>query len=225
MRALTRCQWSMPPGELLDKLGTAVGGSWALISRALSFACLCPCSAIMGMVTEGNLMTQMVKKRVQKSDPVSKVGPWPRAAALPLPPLVLMRSSSVLSFLLQVLYKSFKQVPADTRLGRVSRLLDKEPFVLVVSAQRCCKRSPGAEQLESDGKIPANDTLAMPALPLCPPPPQTVSDQAQVIVKHHIFSIVTRIDLLNFIMSSTSSVGSPNSVSRKDSTSSRPTTQ
>lgn len=28
----------------------------------------------MGMVTEGNLMTQMVKKRVQKTDLVSKVG-------------------------------------------------------------------------------------------------------------------------------------------------------
>ena len=93
---------------------------------------------ILGMMTEGNLMSMLVKKRVSKDDPVSKV-----------------------------LYKSFKQVPTTATLGHVSRLLDREPFVLVVSEQRCS---------DSTG----ND----------------------MSVKQTIYSIVTRIDLLNFIMSS-----------------------
>ena len=68
------------------------------------------------MMTEGNLMSMLVKKRVSKDDPVSKV-----------------------------LYKSFKQVPTTATLGHVSRLLDREPFVLVVSEQRCCEwQSPQA---------------------------------------------------------------------------------
>jgi cystathionine beta-synthase len=123
----------------------------------------------MGMVTEGNLMAQLLKKRVKATDPVSKV----RQAFehCPLRSAPLFRPSCTPpclppnTYTTQVLYKSFKQVSADASLGRVSRLLDKEPFVLVVSEQRC------------------------------------YSDQNEVVVKHHIFSIVTRIDLLNYIMS------------------------
>ncbi|EGD77014.1 cystathionine-beta-synthase [Salpingoeca rosetta] len=89
---------------------------------------------VLGMMTEGNLMSMLVKKRVTKDDPVSKV-----------------------------LYKSFKQVPTTATLGRVSRLLDKEPFVLVMAAD------------EADAS------------------------------KEKIHSIVTRIDLLNFIMKSDAS--------------------
>jgi hypothetical protein len=42
-------------------------------------------------------------------------------------------------WLFQVLYKSFKQVAATATLGRVSRMLDKDPYILVVSEQRCCE--------------------------------------------------------------------------------------
>ncbi|EGD77032.1 cystathionine-beta-synthase [Salpingoeca rosetta] len=90
---------------------------------------------VLGMMTEGNLMSMLVKKRVTKDDPVSKV-----------------------------LYKSFKQVPTTATLGRVSRLLDKEPFVLVISEQRC------------------------------------FSGKDESSLKQTIYSIVTRIDLLNFVM-------------------------
>jgi cystathionine beta-synthase len=62
------------------------------------------------MVTEGNLMSQLIRKKVSRVDPVSRV-----------------------------LYKRFKQVTAATTLGEVSRMLDREHFVLVVSAQRCCE--------------------------------------------------------------------------------------
>lgn len=93
---------------------------------------------ILGMVTEGNLMSQLIRKRVTKTDPVSRV-----------------------------LYKRFKQVTTGASLGEVSRLLDREHFVLVVSAQRC------------------------------------FADKDKASTKTTIFSIITRIDLLNFIMSQT----------------------
>lgn len=93
---------------------------------------------IEGMVTEGNLMSQLIRKKVAKKDPVARV-----------------------------LYKRFKQVTAATTLGEVSRMLDREHFVLVVSAQRC------------------------------------YSDKEKMSTKTTIFSIITRIDLLNFIMSTT----------------------
>jgi cystathionine beta-synthase len=90
---------------------------------------------IMGMVTEGNLMTNLLHRRVSKSDSVQKV-----------------------------LYKTFKQVPVTATLGQVSRMLDKEPYILVVTEQRC------------------------------------YTDAESANTKQTIFSIVTRIDLLNFIM-------------------------
>eukprot|EP00056_Hartaetosiga_gracilis_P007998 m.114843 g.114843 ORF g.114843 m.114843 type:complete len:518 (+) comp12833_c0_seq1:1063-2616(+) len=89
---------------------------------------------ILGMMTEGNLMSNLVKKRVKKSDPVSKV-----------------------------LYKRFKKVSLDTTLGAVTRHLEKEPFVLVTSEQR------------------------------------SYGSDSAVSTKESIFSIVTKIDLLNYI--------------------------
>lgn len=91
--------------------------------------------SILGMVTEGNLMSQLLRKKVKSTDLVAKV-----------------------------LYKRFKQVPTTTTLGELSRLLDRDHFVLVVSRQTC------------------------------------FSSIDESIVKTTIFSIVTRIDLLNFIM-------------------------
>eukprot|EP00055_Hartaetosiga_balthica_P018515 m.134658 g.134658 ORF g.134658 m.134658 type:complete len:530 (+) comp9662_c0_seq1:65-1654(+) len=89
---------------------------------------------ILGMMTEGNLMSNLVKKRVSKTDPVRNV-----------------------------LYKRFKKVSLDTTLGAVTRHLEKEPFVLVTSQHR---------SYESNDKMTEKET---------------------------IFSIVTKIDLLNYI--------------------------
>eukprot|EP00743_Colponemidia_sp_Colp-15_P000310 GILK01000361.1.p1 GENE.GILK01000361.1~~GILK01000361.1.p1 ORF type:complete len:521 (+),score=96.28 GILK01000361.1:144-1565(+) len=63
---------------------------------------------ILGMVTEGNLMSQIVSRRVEPTDAVSKV-----------------------------LYKQFKQVSLDTPLSQLSRIFDKAHFALVVTSQRC----------------------------------------------------------------------------------------
>ncbi|RUS77921.1 hypothetical protein EGW08_014317 [Elysia chlorotica] len=62
---------------------------------------------ILGMATVGNMMAQIVKNKVKRSDPVSKV-----------------------------MYKQFKQVHMDTSLGQLSRMLDTDHFVLIVHNQR-----------------------------------------------------------------------------------------
>eukprot|EP00051_Salpingoeca_urceolata_P026833 m.478918 g.478918 ORF g.478918 m.478918 type:complete len:538 (-) comp21273_c0_seq1:110-1723(-) len=107
---------------------------------------------ILGMVTEGNLMSQLLAGRVQKEDPVSKV-----------------------------LYKNFKQVSTHATLGEVSRKLDRNPFVLVVSSQQC------------------------------------YTDAGTSVTKSTIFSIVTRIDLLNFITTHASKSGSSVDLAALDS--------
>ncbi|ESO88456.1 hypothetical protein LOTGIDRAFT_219173 [Lottia gigantea] len=62
---------------------------------------------VLGMVTIGNLMSQIVKHKVKRSDPVNKV-----------------------------MYKQFKQISLDTTLSQLSRLLDTDHYVLVVHQQR-----------------------------------------------------------------------------------------
>jgi len=91
---------------------------------------------ILGVVTEAKLTSSVIRKKANRDDRVDKF-----------------------------LYKQFKQVGLSTKLGELSRLLDKDHFVLVTSTQ-CCYGNNG-----------------------------------QVSKKTSIFSIVTRIDLLNLITS------------------------
>ncbi|KAJ8316034.1 hypothetical protein KUTeg_006048, partial [Tegillarca granosa] len=62
---------------------------------------------ILGMVTVGNMMAQVVRSKVTPSDPVSKA-----------------------------MYKQFKKVHMGISLGQISRMLDTDHFVLVVHDQR-----------------------------------------------------------------------------------------
>lgn len=62
---------------------------------------------IVGMVTEGNLTSQIVHKRATLGDSVQKA-----------------------------LYKQFKQVTLNTTLGELSRIFDREPYALVVAVQK-----------------------------------------------------------------------------------------
>lgn len=62
---------------------------------------------IVGMVTEGNLTSQIVHKRATLADSVQKA-----------------------------LYKQFKQVTLNTTLGELSRIFDREPYALVVAVQK-----------------------------------------------------------------------------------------
>lgn len=62
---------------------------------------------VQGMVTVGHMMSQVTKGKVKVSDPVSTA-----------------------------LYKQFKTVTIETTLGRLSRMLDTDHYVLVVHDQR-----------------------------------------------------------------------------------------
>lgn len=64
---------------------------------------------ILGMVTVGNMMAQVVKGKVKKSDSVSTV-----------------------------MYKQFKQINMNTSLGQLSRMLDTDHYVLVIHGQKQC---------------------------------------------------------------------------------------
>jgi predicted transcriptional regulator len=99
---------------------------------------------VLGMVTMGNLTSQITSGRVEATDSVSKV-----------------------------LYKQFRQIPLDTKLGVLSKIFDKDHFVLVVTTQRCYSG------------------------------PQTVTQ------KTVIYGVVTRVDLLNYIVSNRREKGSP----------------
>lgn len=92
-------------------------------------------SNIMGVVTEGNLMSQILSGRVQPDDPLSTV-----------------------------LYRKFKQVSLVTTLGELSRILENYPFALVVTTQKC------------------------------------FTNTRESFEKTLVFGVVTRIDLLNFVM-------------------------
>jgi len=69
---------------------------------------------IKGMVTLGHMMSQIMRNKVKSSDPVSRV-----------------------------IYKQFKEITLDTSLGKLSRMLDTDHFVLVVHGQR---------QFQADGR-------------------------------------------------------------------------
>lgn len=63
---------------------------------------------ILGVVTEGNLMAQMIRGKINGSDLVSTA-----------------------------IYKQFRQVNMSDNIGKLSRILDKDHFALIVSKQKC----------------------------------------------------------------------------------------
>lgn len=58
------------------------------------------------MVSHGNLMSKIINSNIQATDTVGKA-----------------------------LYTQFTKINEDTTLGRVSRILEKDPFVLVIRKQ------------------------------------------------------------------------------------------
>ncbi|XP_026470149.1 cystathionine beta-synthase [Ctenocephalides felis] len=74
---------------------------------------------IVGMVTMGNLMNRIVGLKNKPQDPVEKA-----------------------------LYKQFRKITLDTTLGRVSRILEKEPFLVVVHNQRQYSSDKSAQDRE-----------------------------------------------------------------------------
>jgi len=103
---------------------------------------------IVGMVTLGNLTSQIVSGRVVPTDPVVKV-----------------------------VYKQFKQIPVTTSLATLSKIFDKDHYALVTTTQKCYS-APGS-----------------------------------VTEKTVVFGVVTRIDLLHYIVENQKKLGSAGSQS------------
>ncbi|XP_049951948.1 cystathionine beta-synthase isoform X1 [Schistocerca serialis cubense] len=75
--------------------------------------------SVQGMVTMGNLMSRLVNSRALPTDPVEKV-----------------------------LYRQFRKITLDTSLGKLSRLLERDHFVLVTHSQRLYTNSNVVETRE-----------------------------------------------------------------------------
>jgi len=98
---------------------------------------------VIGMVTEGNLMSHITQGRAQGSDPITKV-----------------------------LYRQFRQIEPKTPLSTLSKIFDTDHFALVITTQRVYGSKP-----DSSAAIKSN-----------------------FVEKKIVFGLVTRIDLLNFIV-------------------------
>jgi len=73
----------------------------------------------------------------------------------------------------KVLYRQFKEIDPKTPLSTISRIFDTDHFALVVTTQKCYAGS--KRSLSGEGQ--------------------------KVIEKKMVFGVVTRIDLLNYIIS------------------------
>lgn len=115
------------------------------------------------MVTLGSLMTRILSKKVEPKTPVEKV-----------------------------LYGQFKRVTLDTTLSKVSRILDRDHYCLVVHNQRLCKHFYHRikQQLSVTKMIKFWLILAD-------------SNADGVEERTVVIGIVTQIDLLNYITSHT----------------------
>ena len=110
---------------------------------------------IEGVATLGSLKAKVLKGNVLRNDPV-----------------------------LKATYNTFKKVTLETTLEKLSRILDKEHFALVVHSQRLCKQI-----LQFYGSNNFTGTFF------------TISDVSQSQVQHKevIVGIVTDIDLLHHV--------------------------
>ena len=73
-------------------------------------------NSIVGVVTEGNLIAQLMSGRVRPTDPVEKA-----------------------------MFKQFKKVSPQTSLCELSRIFDRDHFALVVTEQKRIRRGGEAE--------------------------------------------------------------------------------
>ncbi|XP_068226949.1 cystathionine beta-synthase isoform X5 [Palaemon carinicauda] len=114
---------------------------------------------IQGVVTLGSLMAKMVSGKIEGSSPVQ-----------------------------QSLYSQFRKIKLNTTLGKLSRILDRDHFALVVHTQRLYH-----EERESD--VP-KETALSPGQNCAP---SSKDMDGTVIEKEVCIGIVTQIDLLTHI--------------------------
>eukprot|EP00977_Amphora_coffeiformis_P015696 scaffold4674_cov188-Amphora_coffeaeformis.AAC.7 len=127
---------------------------------------------VVGVVTEGNMTTRVLSGRCSMDASVAEAG---------------------------VIYKTFHKFTMNTTLAEVASALDHDPFVLIVTEQRCYsgqtkKRKPGVVAAGNGSSSGGGGDIASDV--------GIVSDSCQAEVVHLVSGIVSRIDLLDFISSS-----------------------
>lgn len=126
--------------------------------------------SVIGVVTEGNMTTRLLSGRADPSTSVEDAG---------------------------VVYKTFRKFTINDTLADLAHALDIEPYVLIVTEQRCFsgsmkkrKTSTGSEKETSD----ENDSITTTTSSA---PPKL----SQVRTRSVVSGIVTRIDLLDYVSS------------------------
>jgi cystathionine beta-synthase len=113
--------------------------------------------AVIGVVTEGNMSNRILSGRCKPESTVADAG---------------------------VIYKTFHKFGMNDTLGNLARALDHDPFVLIVTEQRCFT---GRKKARTSPALSDDDLL------------EVHSAASQVITRSVVSGIVSRIDLLDFI--------------------------
>jgi cystathionine beta-synthase len=124
--------------------------------------------AVIGVVTEGNMTNRLLAGRAMPDDSVEQAG---------------------------VIYKTFHKFSMNDSLGKIANALDHDPYVLIVTEQRCFmapnKRRKMSNDLSShvSGEEDSATTAASTA----------TSAKIHFATRCVVSGIVTRIDLLDFV--------------------------
>jgi cystathionine beta-synthase len=125
---------------------------------------------VVGVVTEGNMTNRLLSGRAMPDDSVEQAG---------------------------VIYKSFHKFSMNDTLANIANALDHDPYVLIVTEQRCYSGPSCGKRKLSNDVIPhtvGEDDSATTAA-------STPSAKDQVVTRCVVSGIVTRIDLLDFVSS------------------------
>jgi len=114
-------------------------------------------STVIGVVTEGNMTSALLNGRAQPYETVAEA---------------------------RVVYKTFSKVTMNHSLSDLAQALDHEPYVLIITEQRCYS---GKIKKERKGIYVSQDSLS------------SQNNTKRVITRSVVSGIVTRIDLLDYI--------------------------
>jgi CBS domain-containing protein len=142
--------------------------------------------AVTGVVTEGNMTSRLLSGRCRANDSVREAG---------------------------VIYKTFHKFTMNDTLATIAQALDHDPFVLIVTEQRCFSSGPaaastappptpraaGADDATSAAKRPrtgSDDAGSKGGAASASPAAAT---SARLVTRSVVSGIVSRIDLLDYI--------------------------
>jgi CBS domain-containing protein len=121
---------------------------------------------IVGVITEGNMTNRLLAGRAMPDDSVEQAG---------------------------VIFKTFHKFSMNDTLAKIANALDHDPYVLIVTEQRCFSGPAKKRRLSND--LTSNDDDSVTTTPSS----VAVSTKSHVATRCVVSGIVTRIDLLDFV--------------------------